>query len=340
MKRLLLLTLCGLLGWISSGTGTLAQGTAFTYQGRLEANGQPAHGLYDLRFILYDAEVGGSQQGPDLNQSAVTVSEGLFVVTLDFGAGVFSGGERWLEIALRPAGGGTFTTLSPRQPVTAAPYALYAMTPAGPAGPVGPAGPQGPQGPPGPPGSADAWSRTGNAGTTPGVNFLGTTDNQPFEVRVNNQRALRLEPIAIDPDNSGIVNVIAGASANTVGAEVHGVTISGGGIAHWGDFSGANRVEANFGTIGGGLANTIQPNAPYATIGGGARNTIEINARTAMIAGGAWNTIQTNAYSSTIGGGEANTIQTNALYVTIGGGANNTIQNDASFATIAGGVGT
>ncbi|MBV6404618.1 MAG: hypothetical protein GFGODING_01371 [Flavobacteriales bacterium] len=33
------------------------------------------------------------------------------------------------------------------------------------------------------------WSLTGNAGTVPGTNFLGTTDNIPFEVRVNNARA-------------------------------------------------------------------------------------------------------------------------------------------------------
>jgi len=39
-------------------------GTAFTYQGRLSAGGQPASGSYDLRFILYNADIGGSQVGP------------------------------------------------------------------------------------------------------------------------------------------------------------------------------------------------------------------------------------------------------------------------------------
>src|SRR5207244_3413240 len=44
---------------------------------------------------------------------------------IDFGAAAFNGDARWLEIAVRsPAGGGTFTTLSPRQPLTGAPYAL------------------------------------------------------------------------------------------------------------------------------------------------------------------------------------------------------------------------
>src|SRR5258706_2539566 len=63
-----------------------AQGTAFTYQGRLNAQGSPADGAYDLRFGLYDAASSGAQQGPILTNSAVAVSNGLFTVTLDFGA--------------------------------------------------------------------------------------------------------------------------------------------------------------------------------------------------------------------------------------------------------------
>ena len=38
------------------------------------------------------------------------------------------------------------------------------------------------------------WSLTGNAGTAPGTNFLGTTDNEALELRANGKRALRLEP--------------------------------------------------------------------------------------------------------------------------------------------------
>lgn len=43
-------------------------------------------------------------------------------------------------------------------------------------------------------GAGSSWSLTGNAGTAAGTNFLGTTDNQALEVKVNNARALRLEP--------------------------------------------------------------------------------------------------------------------------------------------------
>ena len=38
-----------------------AQGTAFTYQGRLQNNGSPANGLYDYRFRLFADPVGNTQ---------------------------------------------------------------------------------------------------------------------------------------------------------------------------------------------------------------------------------------------------------------------------------------
>jgi N-acetylneuraminic acid mutarotase len=101
-------------------------GTAFTYQGRLADGGQPANGSYDLRFILYDAEIGGSQQGNILTNSALAVSGGLFTTALDFGATVFCGDVRWLEIAVRTNGSGGFVPLQPRQPLTPTPYAQFA----------------------------------------------------------------------------------------------------------------------------------------------------------------------------------------------------------------------
>ena len=40
-----------------------AQGTAFTYQGRLNDGGSPASGSYDLTFALFDAATSGNQVG-------------------------------------------------------------------------------------------------------------------------------------------------------------------------------------------------------------------------------------------------------------------------------------
>jgi hypothetical protein len=119
---LLLVTALSLFTVITSLHG---QGTAFTYQGRLNDGANPANGSYDLRFIIYDNSAGGSQQGPILTNAAAAASNGLFTVTLDFG-NQFPGAARWLEISVRTNGGGGFSTLSPRQSLTPTPYTIYA----------------------------------------------------------------------------------------------------------------------------------------------------------------------------------------------------------------------
>ena len=101
-----------------------AQGTAFTYNGKLNDGATAASGSYDLRFTLYDAGTNGNVFG-SLTNTATAVSNGLFLVTLDFG-GVFNGANYWLEIAARTNGSGAFSTLSPRQPIPPTPYAIYA----------------------------------------------------------------------------------------------------------------------------------------------------------------------------------------------------------------------
>ena len=140
----------------------VALGSSFTYQGKLTDGGSPANGNYDLRFILYDAESGGAQAGNTVTKTNVAVTNGLFTVDLDFGTisaptatatttptvtgtptvtatataapavSVFNGDARWMEIAVRPGGtSGTFTVLSPRQPVSPVPYAFFAKAAGG-----------------------------------------------------------------------------------------------------------------------------------------------------------------------------------------------------------------
>jgi|GEM_PF-1113335 len=41
--------------------------------------------------------------------------------------------------------------------------------------------------------SSNAWGLTGNTGTVDGTNFIGTTDNIPFTIKVNNQKAGRID---------------------------------------------------------------------------------------------------------------------------------------------------
>lgn len=101
--------------------------TAFTYQGQLSQVGQPAQGQYDMTFALFDAETTGQQVGVTLNEAGIEVSDGVFEVLLDFGDVPFNSAPRWLEIAVREAGVGVYTTLTPRQRVGASPFAIETL---------------------------------------------------------------------------------------------------------------------------------------------------------------------------------------------------------------------
>jgi hypothetical protein len=110
------------------------QGTysyAFTYQGQLKDTGGPVNGTCDLRFILWNAAIGGSQVGNILTLERVEIEEGLFTARLDFGStDVHNGSARWLEVAVRcPAGSGGYVTLDLRQELTGAPAALSLALP-------------------------------------------------------------------------------------------------------------------------------------------------------------------------------------------------------------------
>jgi hypothetical protein len=103
-----------------------SQTSTFNYHGRLNVSGEPANGSFDVRFTLYPAVGSGSIVTTPLTNTAVSVSNGLFTVALDFGSSVFDGSERWLEVAARTNGTGSFTALTPRQQIVSAPYATQA----------------------------------------------------------------------------------------------------------------------------------------------------------------------------------------------------------------------
>lgn len=125
-NRLVSAAIFGLLWMVSCSISIAsAQGTTFTYQGRLNANGSPANGVYDMTFALFSTSNGPSPLGAPITHFGTTISNGLFSVPLDFG-GNFPGSDRWLEISVRTNGGTLFDTLSPRQPITPTPYAIFA----------------------------------------------------------------------------------------------------------------------------------------------------------------------------------------------------------------------
>lgn len=111
---------------LSRPAGAAQTGTAFTYQGRLNDNGATAAGIYDFTVQLHSAATGGSALA-EASLPGVPVTGGVFTVQLDFGAAVFDGSARWLEIGVRKLGeGDAWTALSPRHEIAPAPYALLA----------------------------------------------------------------------------------------------------------------------------------------------------------------------------------------------------------------------
>jgi hypothetical protein len=369
------LGLLALISIIDLPLSASAQVTAFTYQGRLNDTNNPVNGYYDLQFTLYVAATGsGSVAGP-LTRSATPVSNGLFTVTLDFGASAFPGFDRWLEIAVRTNGSGSFTTLSPRQELTPTPYAITAenLLSGGLFGnPVNFNNPNNSFTGNGA-GLTNVnattlggfgycalpcyWNLTGNAGTSPGLDFVGTSDNQPLTLKVNNSVALRIDPAANGP------NMIAGLAAikpTVITSGVRGAVVAGGGAPAGpvtgigaGDFHAIYDSDC---TIGGGFGNKVGNgnadvnDAPFGTVGGGVFNGAANYASTvaggdgnlaggvrAAIGGGAGN--QALSDNSTVSGGAGNVVTTNSPDSFIGGGLQNIIRAGATESTIGGGQG-
>src|SRR5690242_14364140 len=92
---------------LASGTFGLAllsasaQGTAFTYQGRLLEGGTTYTGNAEFQPALWDSVSGGALVAS--NQPVVLsvgVTNGLFTLPLNFGAN-FPGAGRWLQLEVR-----------------------------------------------------------------------------------------------------------------------------------------------------------------------------------------------------------------------------------------------
>jgi hypothetical protein len=162
------------------------------------------------------------------------------------------------------------------------------------------------------------WALTGNAGTTYGPDFIGTTDSVSLTVKVSDTVALRIAPGAGD----GTPNIIGGYSGNLIIDTVRGGTIAGGGSSGY-----INRVTGSYATVGGGRGNQVID--WYATIGGGENNQ---STKYATVGGGYSNNAAD--WYATVGGGYGNDA---AYYATVGGGRDN--QSAGDYATVGGGGG-
>jgi len=113
---------------LTLATVTSSQTTAFNYQGKLTDGGSAATGTYQIQFALFDAATGGNQIGTTIENTSVVVSQGIFNVKLDFGAAVFTGADRFLQMGVRRNAGESYTILSPREQIASSPYAIRTLS--------------------------------------------------------------------------------------------------------------------------------------------------------------------------------------------------------------------
>ncbi len=172
------------------------------------------------------------------------------------------------------------------------------------------------------------WALTGNAGTNPATNFIGTTDNQPLVLKANSAAALTLSSA------SNSTNVLGGSSFNSISPGVRGTVVLGGGASPLSEpgFS-LLRTEPNFATgnyaaVIGGLSNRAAT-ASYAAIVGGIGN--DVSGESAIVAGGSSN--DASATASAVLGGEQNDAA--GTYSIAGGGRANAAHGSYS-ATVGG----
>lgn len=299
--------LCACL-WTWQAVAARAQAPAFSYQGQLSDNGQPANGAFDLRFILYDMLIGGAQQGPIVTLEDVVVTNGNFTVTLDFGAAAFPGAPRWLEIGVRPgANVGLFTVLTPRQPVGATPYAIRSLSAA----------------------SADTATNATNATTS--VNFSGALAGDVTGTQGATQLANNAVTTAKLADgsvtNAKIVSVDGGKITGTLP-----VASLPAGSGSYVQNTTTPQASTNFnisgnGTAGGTLAgNIVNATTQYNLNGNRVLHTPGTNSLAVGTGAGAVNTANNNTFLGTVAGALNTTGDFNTFLGRQAGGANSTGQ--------------
>lgn len=286
MAHRALFILLALLGALAHGpAGATALPAAFTYQGRLLAGGAPVTGTYDMQFTLYDAQSGGAVIGMVVAKTNVPVANGLCTVELNFGW-VFTGTDCWLQVDVRPSGGMSYSSLGPRQHLTAAPYALTAMQLALPADLTGA-------------NDSQALVEVTNTGAN-GIGLYSSGKLYGVEGYSNSSSGMGLYGYGAGASGRGVYGYAPSASGTTYGAVGRAVSTSGTGL--WGDAGAAS------GTTKGVYGTVASPNG-YGVYGSASAGGIGVYGISST--GNAGKFVITNAgnnqpalYVSTAGSGE------------------------------------
>jgi hypothetical protein len=314
-----------------------AQGAAFTYQGRLDDGGNPYTGNAEFQPTLWNAESDGTHVAANTPSTVIVgVTNGLFVLSLDFGSAAFAAGaERWLQLDVRTTIG-PFTPLAPRQKLTPAPYALTAGNLTGllPARQLSGALP-----------SANlegiysgllafdnarnsfSGSFTGGGGGLTGLNASQLTSGTVPDARLGDNVA-RFNQVWSVTGNAG-----TSPATHFVGTtdDVPLVLRAG------------NRQllrlesEATGYRIIAGTTNSVSVDSTNSVILGGRRNSIDLNAHESSIVGGLDNVVGRDQRSAFIGGGARNEILLDNQHAVIAGGRDNRVGSNSVISLVVGG---
>ncbi|MGA2245856.1 MAG: tail fiber domain-containing protein [Verrucomicrobiota bacterium] len=324
------------LSLLNPSPATLAQGTAFTYQGQLQNNGSPSSGTYSLIFSVFTTNSGGSAVAGPVTNAGVAVVNGLFQVRVDFGNAVWNGATNWLQIGVASNGVPPFTTLAPRQELTPTPYAIYAEN----AGSV--------------PGFA-TYPNTNGAPNLLGGSSMNFVSSGIVGATIGGGGANDFLGDAYSNTVTGDFGTIGGGLGNTAGSGYYttvgggfGNSASGGNAAIMG--GALNRAGGSYSLVGGGFGNSasgggsfvggggFDGNTNYAgnsaqggasVVGGGFGNLASL--QFATVGGGRHH--QATGFASTIAGGDGNSALLDDTF--IGGGWGNSAQDYDS--TVCGG---
>lgn len=292
------LMVCG-LALIAAHASSAA---TWTYRGELNDGGKPAEGRYRLRLTLMNESTNAAIVGP-IMLPEVIVSNGRFAAEVDFALAPNNNQPLLLKTEVAQ-GDSAFVTLG-------APTRFDATAIA----------------------AGMCWDTQGNAGTNPLTDFVGTSDNHPLVLRVNNAQALRIVPTLFAP------NLIGGAAVNSVSASAAGQTVAGGGesgigCGAKGIASCSNQTGDFYASVGGGAGNTAF--GLYSSINGGDSNSA--SGQGSSISGGSDNIA--SGLTSAVNGGSGN-IASGVSSVVVGGLGNTASGADSTasggFANCAGG---
>ena len=324
MRRAQIVATLSLVAFVFLGTLGLQSGSETLYfQGDFLATTYAglADGVYSMRFAIYNSEVGGvrlwptvaeyeehplvivmgerfevelGSEGHPITDAAHAASAPYVQVSVCQPAGFHCEGFEPLPLRL-PLYAPAVMSLETPLPSEETEYEIVEVSSGG---------------------ANDAWLLSGNGGTDPARNFLGTTDDAPLSLRVAGTTALRIEP------NPSCPNLIGGYHLNRVAEYVAGGTIGGGGM-----LDGLNEVHSAFGTVGGGYSNIASGRISF--VGGGASNIA--SGQHSVVAGGELNVA--GAEGSAVGGGKDNYATHEFTFV--GGGSSN--EAFGPFSVVVGG---